>query len=182
MDGLELNKIACAILFSVLIIMGINIGVNEFKHTSHHTVDKHNNGLIYIPEGFQPNTNTISKIDTNKKTNLEPIENLLVSADAQAGKKVSKKCLQCHTFEQNGKTKLGPNLWGVIGRKIAGLTQYSYSKALSSKNNESWNIENLNKFLYKPREFAKGTKMSFAGLKKPQDRANIIAYIISNKN
>ncbi|MCP4923440.1 MAG: cytochrome c family protein [bacterium] len=184
MDGFELNKIASAVLFAVLIVMGINLGVNGLLYVSHHSESqgKKDQGLIYAPEGFEAGAIIqagLPGVEVAPGPALEPIEALLVSADLEAGKKVAKKCLQCHTFEQGGKAKLGPNLWGVIGSKIARLAEFSYSKALSSKEGDSWTTENLNQFLYKPRNFAKGTKMSFAGLKKAQDRANIIAYMTS---
>lgn len=184
MDGLELNKIACAVLFAFLIVMGINLGVNGFLYVSHHASEKGRNdqGLVYAPEGFESGVIIqagLPGVDTGPGPGLEPIEAFLVSADVEAGKKVAKKCLQCHTFEQGGKAKLGPNLWSIVGKNIARLAEFSYSKALSSKEGEAWTPENLSQFLYKPRNFAKGTKMSFAGLKKTEDRANVIAYMMS---
>jgi cytochrome c len=176
MDGFELNKIACAILFCCLTIMGIDIGVNNFLETEHH--DNKKETLTYLPEGASSNN---LSVNTTKSNSIEPIEDLIKLADINAGKKIAKKCLQCHTFENGGRIKIGPNLWGIVGSKIARVKTFSYSKGLKAKNAESWTIDNLNKFLYKPRNFAKGTKMSFAGLKKTKDRANIIAYMLSNK-
>jgi cytochrome c len=184
MDGFELNKIACAVLFSLLIILGIHLGVDGFLHVAHHGQEKtqKDQGLVYAPPGFESGIIVqagLPGVEAGPEPSVESIEALLVNADVEAGKKVAKKCLQCHTFEQGGKAKLGPNLWGIVGAKIAQIGGFSYSKALSSKNNETWTAENLNQFLYKPRDFAKGTKMSFAGLKKAQDRANLVAYMAS---
>jgi len=177
MDGFEFNKIACSILLCLLIVMGINTGVDNFLHPSHHD-SKKKPELIYSPEIKIAET---SINNTKKSNSIEPIEDLIKFANIEAGKKIAKKCLQCHTFDNGGRVKLGPNLWGVFESKIARAQNFNYSKALKSKNSENWTIENLNKFLYKPKNFAKGTKMAFAGLKKDKDRANIIAYIMSNK-
>lgn len=106
----------------------------------------------------------------------ENIAALLAAADADAGAKISRKCAACHGFDEGGKNKVGPNLWDIVGRAIASGEGYKYSGALSGLGGE-WTYENLDGFLAKPKDFAKGTKMSFAGLKKAEDRANLIAYM-----
>ncbi len=101
---------------------------------------------------------------------------LLAAADAEAGAKLSKKCAACHSFDKGGKKKVGPNLWDIVGKAIAGGEGYKYSGALSGLGGE-WTYDNLDAFLTKPKDFAAGTKMSFAGLKKAEDRANLIAFL-----
>lgn len=104
---------------------------------------------------------------------------LLASADDAAGQKVAKKCAACHTFDQGGPNKVGPNLWNVVDRPIASIEDFSYSDALEGLSDESWTYEHLSAFLTKPKDFAPGTKMSFAGVKKAEDRANLIGYLRS---
>jgi cytochrome c len=106
----------------------------------------------------------------------EPIEKLLASADPKAGQEVAKKCAQCHTFDQGGKPKIGPNLYGVVGGKKGHEQGFSYSQAMLDKGGD-WSPEDLNQFLTKPSAFVKGTKMTFAGLPKAEDRANVIKYL-----
>ena len=101
---------------------------------------------------------------------------LLASADAAAGEKVFKKCKACHTVEQGGKNKVGPNLWNVVGGPKAAHEGFSYSGALSDMGGD-WTYEDLNDFLASPKAYAPGTKMSFAGLKKAEDRAEVVAYL-----
>jgi len=102
---------------------------------------------------------------------------LLASADEAAGQKVAKKCTACHTFEQGGAQKIGPNLWNVLDRQIAGVEGFKYSDALNGMASDTWTFDSLDAFLAKPKDFAPGTKMSFAGVRKPDDRANLILYI-----
>jgi cytochrome c len=104
---------------------------------------------------------------------------LLAAADLAAGQKVSRKCAACHTFDEGGANKIGPNLWNLVGRAIASVDGFTYSKSLQEKSGDGWSYENLDGFLGKPKEWAPGTKMSFAGLKKIQDRADLIAYLRS---
>ncbi len=102
---------------------------------------------------------------------------LLAAADPAAGEKVFAKCGACHTINQGGADGIGPNLWGVLGAPIgAHAAGFAYSSALSGHGGE-WSYENIDAWLTSPRGFANGTKMSFAGLSKPEDRANVIAFL-----
>ena len=90
--------------------------------------------------------------------------------------KKAKKCLPCHTFEENGKNKIGPNLWNVLGRTKANQPDFPYSSSLAGIGG-TWNYDALDDFLTSPKEYAPGTKMAFPGIKKPAVRANIIIYL-----
>lgn len=100
----------------------------------------------------------------------------LADGDAAKGEKVFKKCQACHTVEQAGKNKIGPNLYAIVGKKSASVEGYDYSKAMQEAN-LTWDDETLSEYLKKPKAFVKGTKMSFVGLKKESDRENLIAYL-----
>ncbi len=99
----------------------------------------------------------------------------LAEGDAEAGKKVFKKCKACHSFDP-GKKKIGPHLKGVVGREAGSVEGYKYSKAMAAAD-ITWDEANLDKFLTKPKAFLKGTKMSFGGLRKEAQRADLIAYL-----
>ena len=99
----------------------------------------------------------------------------LAEGDAAKGEKVFKKCKTCHTFDP-GKKKIGPHLKGIIGRKSASVEGYKYSKAMKAAD-VTWDEETLDEFLKKPKAFIKGTKMTFAGLKKESQRQDVIAYL-----
>jgi cytochrome c len=104
---------------------------------------------------------------------------LLAAADATAGEKVFAKCVSCHTADQGGAHGIGPNVYAIIGKPIGKhAAGFAYSSALADHGGD-WNYENLDKWLASPASFAPGTKMSFAGLSKPEDRANVIAYLKS---
>lgn len=105
----------------------------------------------------------------------------LAEGDAAAGEKVFKKCKACHAVGDGAKNKVGPLLNGIVGNEIAAIEGYKYSKAFLAKKDEGlvWTEENLDAFLTKPKEFIPKTKMSFAGLKKEQQRADLIAYLMS---
>jgi len=107
------------------------------------------------------------------------LNTLLASADVAAGEKVFAKCVACHTINQGGANGIGPNLYATVGEAVAqGKAGFAFSDALKSKGG-TWTFEALDHWLASPREFAPGTKMSFAGLSKPEDRANLIAYLNS---
>ena len=105
------------------------------------------------------------------------LNTLLASADAAKGEKVFAKCAACHTVNEGGANGIGPNLYGTLGEDIGhGKAGFAFSDALASKGG-SWTFEAMDAWLKSPREFAPGTKMTFAGLGKPEDRANLIAYL-----
>ncbi|MDP4032092.1 MAG: cytochrome c family protein [Pseudorhodobacter sp.] len=100
---------------------------------------------------------------------------LLANADADAGKKVFNKCRACHKLD--GKNGIGPHLDGVVNRAKASVEGFAYSAALKGMAGDTWTVENINAFLESPKDYAPGTKMTFAGLPKAEERANVIAYI-----
>lgn len=107
----------------------------------------------------------------------QPIANLLAAADPAKGEQVFKKCAACHTANKGGANGTGPNLWGVVGTAIGHHAPgFPYSPALAGKGGD-WDWENLSHWLKSPRDFAPGTKMTFAGLGKAEDRANLIAWL-----
>ncbi len=105
------------------------------------------------------------------------LNTLLAKADVAKGEKVFAKCMACHTITQGGANGIGPNLYGIVGDgKAEGRGGFAFSDALK-KVGGKWSFDDLNKWLTSPRDFANGTKMSFAGLGNPEDRANVIAYL-----
>ena len=102
------------------------------------------------------------------------------AGDAAKGEKVFKKCKACHAVEE-GKNKTGPSMYGVVGRAAGSVEGYKYSNAMAGSG-LVWDAETLDGFLTKPKKYLKGTKMSFAGLKKEKDRANVIAYLATLGN
>ena len=104
----------------------------------------------------------------------------MLSANIDDGKIFSKKCVACHSFELDGANKIGPNLYNIQSREIASIASFKYSKALISKIGK-WDNNNLDSFLKNPKEWAPGTKMSYVGIKKDEDRANVIKYLQSLK-
>ncbi|MEL6947529.1 MAG: cytochrome c family protein [Pseudomonadota bacterium] len=119
--------------------------------------------------------------DAPKGPAYDPIAPLLASADVDKGGNVSKKkCGACHNFNEGGKNKVGPVLYGVLNRAIAGVDGFGYSGALKAYGDgKAWTYAELNGFLFKPKAHVKGTSMGFAGIKKTQERADIIAYLRS---
>ena len=111
-------------------------------------------------------------------TSEKSIAALLLMGDPVKGKKIAKKCVACHSFKKAGKNKIGPALYGIMGRERGTTVGYNYSKALK-KIGGKWGYADMDKFLLKPKNFLPGTKMSFKGIKKATDRAAIIMYIRS---
>lgn len=105
-----------------------------------------------------------------------PIATLLATADVAKGEAVFKKCAACHTVAQGGPNGIGPNLWAALGKPHGHVAGFSYSDALKSVPG-NWDFEGMDKWLANPKKYAPGTKMTFAGLGNPEERANLIAYL-----
>ena len=170
-----MNKIIVSIVFAVILIVGIN---------------KITDSIFYVekPEksAYQVASVTTAASTTSTETNSTSSESgnimaLFASTSAAEGAKVFTKCSACHSIAEGGANKIGPALWGVLGRPAGSVPGYKYSKAMAEYG-KNWSFEEMNSFLIKPKDWIKGTKMSFAGLKKAKDRAAVILYMNENTN
>jgi len=171
MDSFEFNKFAGAVLFTLLVTLGVGILAEELFHPHH--PEKPGYEVAVAEDGAAGE----AEAATEEVVEL-PV--LLAAADIEAGEKQTKKCQACHTFEKDGANKVGPALWGIVDRTIAGLSGYEYSEPLKEHANadgDLWTYANLDHFMANPKGFVPGTKMAFAGIRKPEDRADLLAYL-----
>jgi cytochrome c len=169
MDSFELNKLLGAVLGTCLALLALNITASALFTPTNPQKPGYEIGAIEQPSaGGKP----------QEPTSQEPIEKLLASATVEKGEQAAKKCQTCHTFTKGGPNRVGPNLWGIVGRPRASEPGYDYSPAIKAKAG-NWTIDDLNEFLLNPRGYVPGTKMSFAGIPRGSERADVIAYLNS---
>ncbi len=172
MDSFELNKIIAAVLLVALLI----IGIGKLSNIIFYVEKPKTPGYAVEVEQVLPSST--SEIKEEEKVNIAA---LMALGDVTSGEKIFKKCAACHSIVKGGANKIGPALYNVVGRKIGGVSDYKYSKALIDYGKD-WNFEELNGFLIKPAKWIKGTKMAYAGLRKEKDRASVIKYLNQNSD
>ena len=168
-----MNKIIVSIVFAVILIIGINKIADSIYY-----VEKPEKSAYQV-ESVTTVASTATSETNSENSGTENIMALFASASAADGAKIFSKCKACHSIAKGGGNKIGPALWGVLGRKAGSLSDYKYSKAMIAYG-KPWSFEEMDGFLAKPKEWIKGTKMSYAGLKSAKDRASLILYMNEN--
>ena len=173
MDSFEINKIVAAVLMVALLV----IGLGKVSDLVFHVEKPKTPG--YAVDVEQAVSNATSKVEVaEEKVDIVAI---MAMGDIASGEKIFKKCAACHSIVKDGKNKIGPALYNVVGRKVGAVSDYKYSKALIGYE-KNWTFEELNGYLLKPATWIKGTKMAFAGLRKEKDRASVIKYLNQNSD
>lgn len=172
MDSFELNKIAGAVLIALLFLMGLGILSNALFDNPPPEVPGY---VITVPEEGSPR---LAQEEETEK--VASIALRLAEADLDKGQKEARKCASCHSFEKGGANKTGPALYGILGRAVAERPDFAYSTAMKEfGQGKNWTYEELDRFLDSPKKVVPGTAMAFIGLTKPQERADVIAYLRS---
>lgn len=169
MNSFEFNKIAGAVLGTALLVFGLS----ELAGIIYHTEAPERPGFAVevaeaageAGEAAAPEAPAVS------------LGTLLASADATKGQTVFKACAACHDVANGGPNKVGPNLWGIVGRPHGIHEGFAYSEAMAALKDKPWDYAALNEFLLAPKKAIPGTKMAYGGLKKDADRANLLAYL-----
>jgi cytochrome c len=171
MDSFENNKLAGAFLGVVFFVMSLGLVTEALFH------DEKVETPGFAIAAAEPAAE--SGAEGSAPAEIAPISPLLASADLAAGEAVFKKCAACHSWEEGGANKTGPNLWNLINRPVASHEGFAYSAAMREHVSVDpvWTYESLNKFLHGPKKYVSGTAMGFAGLKKDTDIANLLAWM-----
>lgn len=175
MDSWEWNKIIGAILGTALVIMVIGIVTDAVYHVEEPKKQ------AYVVEGVtveQPLDGAAEPRDGKaaEGDELPDFGTVLAAADLAAGERIAQRCTQCHTWDKGGANRIGPNLFGIVGAKRAHLDSFNYSAAMRNAGG-TWTYEELYRYLESPARYMPGNKMAFAGIKRSQDRVNLIAFM-----
>ena len=166
----QIFNISAILVFALIIVVLVSVVANvlyRYKNINQ--------------RGFFIEFATDGKPVVKEPEKIPDLNELLASADFARGEKIFKKCSSCHNINQGEGAKVGPNLYGVVGRKKGSTTDFAYSESLIAKGG-AWSKDEINQFITKPKNYIAGTKMAFAGLKKPQDRADVILYLEKKSN
>lgn len=166
MDSFELNKVMGAVLATCLVLLTLNIAAGALFTPAKPAKPGYD---IAVQEAPAAGAKGPAEPD-------QPIETLLASSDAARGQGAVKPCMACHTFEKGGPNRVGPNLYGVVNRPKASEAGFNYSAGMKSKGG-NWSFDDLNKFLTSPKGFVPGTAMTYAGITRPNLRADVINYL-----
>jgi len=166
MNSFELNKVLGAVLATCLILLALNIGANALFAPAKPAKPGY---AIAVKEEAAGGKAAAAAPE-------EPIEALLAKASVEKGQAAAKQCGACHTFEKGGPNRVGPNLYGIVGSERGEGRGFNFSAAMKSKGG-TWTFDELNKFLANPRGYIPGTAMTFAGLSRPDQRADVIDYL-----
>ena len=169
MSSFEWNKIIASILTAMIIAMASGILAGQLVRPK--PLEK----AVYLPAGTEQAATAPTQ--QGAAAGPEPIGPLLAKADSKRGEQLVKVCIQCHTFNNGGANKIGPNLWDITEENMAAVPNYQFSAAMEAHKNEKWDPDKLNQWLWRPQSLIKGTKMTFAGMPKAEDRADVIAYL-----
>jgi cytochrome c len=169
-----MNKIIVSIILAIVLFVGINKVTDSMYY-----VEKPEKSVYQIDNTLVANTQ--AKSEDGNALDSENIMAIFASTSAIEGEKIFKKCAACHSIAKGGGNKIGPALWSVIGRNSGSVSEYKYSKAMAA-HGKKWTFEEMNSFLIKPKDWIKGTKMSFAGLKNAKERAAVILYMNENSD
>ena len=170
-----MNKIIVSIVLAIVLFLGINKVTDSVFY-----VEKLEKSAYQIDSV----ATDVAVTSTSQSANESDSENIMIlfaSTNASEGEKIFKKCAACHSVAKGGGNKIGPSLWGVLGRNAGSVSDYKYSKAMVG-HGKPWSFKEMNGFLIKPKDWVKGTKMSFAGLKNAKERAAIILYMNENSD
>jgi cytochrome c len=167
MDSFELNKILGAVLGTCLVLLVSSFAAGAIFAPK---MPEKPGFEIAVKEGAEGGSKDAAPAPS------EPIEKLLQTASVEKGAAAAKKCGACHDFTKGGPNKVGPNLFGVVGRDRASEPGFNYSAAMKAKGGK-WSYDDLNQFIANPKGFVPGTAMGFAGIPKDSERADVIAYL-----
>lgn len=167
--NIEVNKYAGAIFGTLLVAVGLNVVAGGIFAPKKPAVPGYD---LPAPEEQAAGGGGAAA----PAAPAEPLPVLLAKADATKGQTAAKKCAACHTFEKGGPNKVGPNLYGVVGRPVASHEGFNYSAALKAKGG-NWSFEEIDHFIANPKGYVPGTAMAFAGVAQAGERADILAYL-----
>ena len=169
MDSFELNKVLGAVLGTCLVLLSLNITANAIFAPHKPAKPGYDIALQEAAPAGKPGEPAAPE---------EPIAKLLASADTGRGEASAKKCIACHTFGKGEPNRVGPNLWGIVGRPKASVAGFNYSAAMKAKGG-NWTVDELNEYLRNPKAMVPGTNMNFAGIPRGTERADLLTFLNS---